>query len=187
MASKGGIGSWLETLAQRLSGRGRGEGSGFPAEWPMVLHIPSLAGGSGDLAKGFSLPESYLREIVAHAREGKPNEVCGLIAGQEGQPVKLYRTTNSDPNPMVRYNVEPTELLGILRELDERHWTLLAIYHSHPASEAYPSATDTDLAFYPEANYVIASLAQEEPVVRAFRIIDRQVHELELDVVQESR
>jgi len=132
------------------------------------------------------LPSSFLREMVAHAREDSPNEVCGLIAGQDGQAVKLYRTTNSDPRPRVRYNVEPLELLNVLREIDEKGWNLMAIYHSHPMSEAYPSATDTSLAFYPEAVYIIVSLMDGAPEVRAFRIVDCQVTEVGLEIGDEE-
>ncbi len=129
------------------------------------------------------LPSSYLRQIVEHAREGKPNEVCGLIAGHDGYPVKLYRTTNNDPMPRVRYNVEPRELLEVLREIEDEGWSLLAIYHSHPESEAYPSGTDVSLSYYPDAVYFITSLRDEQsPVVRAFRIVDRQITELDLVV-----
>ncbi len=133
--------------------------------------------------KDVRLPGSYLREIIDHAREGKPNEVCGLIAGRDGVPVKLYRTTNNDPSPRVRYNVEPLELLKVLREIEDNGWSLMAIYHSHPASEAYPSGTDVNLSYYPEAVYLICSLADDDaPVVRAFRIVDRQITELDLEI-----
>ncbi len=132
------------------------------------------------------LPSSYLRQIVEHAREGKPNEVCGLIAGRDGYPVKIYRTTNNDPMPRVRYNVEPRELLEVLREIEDKGWNLLAIYHSHPESEAYPSGTDVSLSYYPDAVYFITSLSDEQsPVVRAFRIVDRQITELELVIDNE--
>lgn len=104
------------------------------------------------------LPVEFYNEIVAHAREGKPNEVCGLIAGKEGHAVKLWRTTNNDRTPRVRYNVEPLELLHVLREIESNGWTLLAIYHSHPATEAYPSGTDVGLAYYPDTVYIIVSL-----------------------------
>ena len=113
------------------------------------------------------LPARFFDEIVAHATEGQPNEVCGLIAGRDGRAVKMWRTTNSDPSPRIRYNVEPIELLNILREIESSGWTLMSIYHSHPATSAYPSATDIGLAYYPEAVYIITSLAergQAEPV-----------------------
>ncbi len=129
------------------------------------------------------LPEAYLRDILSHAQEGKPNEVCGLIAGHDGHAIKLYRTTNNDPTPRVRYNVDPLELLHALREMERNGWSLMAIYHSHPATEAYPSATDIGLAYYPESVYMIVSLADaESPVARAFRIADGQVREEPLEI-----
>ena len=133
------------------------------------------------------LPEAYLQDILSHAQEGKPNEVCGLIAGRDGRTVKLYRTTNSDPTPRVRYNVDPLELLNALREMERNRWSLMAIYHSHPATEAYPSATDIGLAYYPEAVYVIVSLADaESPVVRSFRITDGHVTEEPLEIEKQD-
>lgn len=133
------------------------------------------------------LPEAYLQDILSHAQEGKPNEVCGLVAGSDGRAIKLYRTTNNDPAPRVRYNVDPLELLNALREMERNHWSLMAIYHSHPATEAYPSATDIGLAYYPEAVYVIVSLADaESPVVRAFRIADGKVFEEPLEIEKQD-
>gem|GEM_PF-6645642 len=76
----------------------------------------------GRKPKEMRLPGGFLREILDHAHEGRPNEICGLIAGQGGQAVKLYRTTNDDPNPRVRFNVEPMELLDALREMEEKGW-----------------------------------------------------------------
>jgi [CysO sulfur-carrier protein]-S-L-cysteine hydrolase len=132
------------------------------------------------------LTGEFRDEIVAHAREGAPNEVCGLIAGRNGRPVSLYRTTNDDPNPRVRYNVKPEELLVILRDIEDNGWQLLAIYHSHPANEAYPSHTDVSLAYYPDAVYIIVSLAgQEPPPMRAFRIVDGKVSEIGLVIEEE--
>jgi cysteine synthase len=133
------------------------------------------------------LPETYFRKIVAHAKEGKPNEVCGLVAGRDDHATKLYRTTNSDPTPRVRYNVDPLELLGALREMERRGWSLMAIYHSHPSSEAYPSATDIGLAYYPDSTYIIVSLVNAEtPETRAFKIIDGKVVAEPLEIVAEE-
>jgi [CysO sulfur-carrier protein]-S-L-cysteine hydrolase len=113
--------------------------------------------------------------------------VCGLIAGRDGRPARLYRTTNNDPNPRVRYNVEPLELLNILRDIEDKGWQLLAIYHSHPANEAYPSHTDVSLAYYPDAVYIIVSLAGEDPPpIKAFRIVDSKVREIDLVIDQEA-
>ena len=127
-----------------------------------------------------SLERRYLDEIVAHAREDAPNECCGIIAGNDAQAVKLFRAANAEASPY-RYSVDPKDLFRIYRECEENGWSFLAIYHSHTASEAYPSPTDVKLAFWPEAYYVLVSLRDtDRPVVRAFRILDGAVSEEEL-------
>jgi proteasome lid subunit RPN8/RPN11 len=127
-----------------------------------------------------TLPEKFIDEMIAHAREEAPNECCGIIAGQDGRAVKLFRAKNSEPSPY-RYNVDPQDLFRIHRECDGNGWEFLAIYHSHTASEAYPSATDVRLAFWPEAYYVLVSLKDpDNPAVRAFRIVEGEVSEEEL-------
>ena len=128
------------------------------------------------------LERSYVDEMIAHAREDEPNECCGIIAGDDGRAVKLYRAVNAEASPY-RYNVDPKDLLRIYRDIDDRGWDVLAIYHSHTGTEAYPSATDVRLAAWPEALYLIVSLAdQANPVLRAFRIQDGAVQEEELEV-----
>lgn len=127
-----------------------------------------------------TLPQEIIDELIAHAREDAPNECCGIIAGLDGRAVKLFRAKNSEASPY-RYNVEPKDLFRIHRECDENGWDFLAIYHSHTASEAYPSPTDIRLAFWPESHYILVSLEHaDEPVVRAFRIVDGEVSEEEL-------
>src|SRR3990172_6300777 len=127
-----------------------------------------------------TLPKKFIAEMIAHAREDAPNECCGIIAGQDGRPVKLFRATNAEASPY-RYSVAPNDLLRIYRECEEEGWDFLAIYHSHTASAAYPSPTDVRLAFWPEAYYVLVSLEDaDDPVVRAFRIQDGAVSEEEL-------
>ena len=127
-----------------------------------------------------ALPKKFIDEMIDHARKEAPNECCGIIAGQDRRAVKLFRAKNSEASPY-RYNVDPQELFRIYRECDEKSWEFLAIYHSHTASEAYPSPTDVRLAFWPDAYYVLVSLQDpEKPVVRAFRIVDGQVSEEEL-------
>lgn len=126
------------------------------------------------------LPREFIDEMIAHGREEAPNECCGIIAGQDGRAVKLFRAKNAEASPY-RYNVDSQDLFRIYRECDENGWEFLAIYHSHTASEAYPSATDLRLAFWPETYYVLVSLMNEDsPAVRAFRIVDGRVSEEEL-------
>ena len=127
-----------------------------------------------------ALPQAFIDEMTAHALEDAPNECCGIIAGQDGRAVKLFRAKNSEASPY-RYNVDPGELFRIHRECDQNGWEFIVIYHSHTASEAYPSATDVRLAFWPETYYVLVSLMdRESPVVRAFRIEDGRVREEEI-------
>jgi proteasome lid subunit RPN8/RPN11 len=127
-----------------------------------------------------SLPQKFIDEMIAHALEDAPDECCGIIAGRDGRAVKLFRTRNAEASPY-RYNVDPKDLFRIHRECDENGWEFLAIYHSHTASEAYPSATDVRLAFWPEAYYVLVSLMdRNRPAVRAFRIEDGRVSEEEI-------
>ncbi|MBI3975779.1 MAG: M67 family metallopeptidase [Armatimonadetes bacterium] len=126
-------------------------------------------------------PEQH-REIVAHAREEFPNECCGLLAGREGQVLRVYRGRNADESPYT-YRLDDRQLFQFLKEMDEAGLDIVGIYHSHTASPAAPSRTDIARAFYPEAVYVIISLAdREHPVVRGFRIVDGAVAEQDVVV-----
>lgn len=128
------------------------------------------------------IDRAHADEIIAHAREDAPNECCGIIAGADGRVARLYRAVNAEASPF-RYNVDPKDLLRIYRDIDDRGWDILAIYHSHTGSEAYPSPTDVRLAAWPEAYYLIVSLRDEaNPVLRAFRIRDEEVEEEPLEV-----
>lgn len=124
-----------------------------------------------------SLERSHYDEIVEHGLRDYPNEACGLIAGKEGIPVKVFAMRNADASP-VTYRLDPKEQLHVFEEMDEEGWELLAIYHTHTHSEAYPSETDRRQAFYPEASYVVVSLEDRDaPVLRSFRIEDDEVTE----------
>ena len=130
-----------------------------------------------------TLEKRYVDEMTAHALEDHPNEACGIIAGKDGRATKLFRAINAEASPY-RYKVDDKDLFRIYRECSENDWDFLAIYHSHTASEAYPSATDVRLAFWPEAYYVLVSTKDESsPVVRAFRIEEGAIREEELAVV----
>jgi [CysO sulfur-carrier protein]-S-L-cysteine hydrolase len=128
------------------------------------------------------ISRDLLDEIVVHAQDEAPNECCGLIAGSDGQAIRVHRARNEFASPM-RFNVHPQDLFRITTEIEGRGEELAAIYHSHPRSEAYPSQTDINLAAnWPDPVWMICSLAGTEPVVRAFRIRDGGVEEVELDV-----
>jgi proteasome lid subunit RPN8/RPN11 len=139
------------------------------------------------------LPKAMVDDMVAQALEELPNEACGIIAGKDGEATKLYRTGNSEASPF-RYTIDPNDLLSASREMDRNDWDVLVIYHSHVASEAYPSPTDVRLAqwpgsdppadLFPGAYYVLVSLKDRDaPVVRAFQISAGEVTEEPLEAV----
>jgi proteasome lid subunit RPN8/RPN11 len=129
----------------------------------------------------FHLPEEMRQAIVEHARRDAPRECCGIIAGRDGLPVRLHPARNiAEGNAL--YEIDPAELIELeFHTMPAAKTELVAIYHSHPVSPAYPSATDIALAFWPDAIYVICSLAApKQPVVRGFRIRDGEVAEVNL-------
>lgn len=121
-------------------------------------------------------------EIVAHARADAPNECCGMIAVGEGRALEVYRAENAAASPL-RYEVDPQDQYRIEMAIDDAGWELGAIYHSHTRSAPYPSQTDINLAFHPDALYLIVGLAADEPELRAFRIRDGHVTDADVDVV----
>ena len=128
------------------------------------------------------LQRAYVDEIIVHAREDAPNECCGIIAGNDGHATQLYRAVNAEASPY-RYNVDPKDLLRIYRDLDDQDWDVLCIYHSHTHTDAYPSPTDVRLAAWPDAYYLIVSLADEaKPDLRAFRITDGEIREEAIEI-----
>jgi [CysO sulfur-carrier protein]-S-L-cysteine hydrolase len=120
-------------------------------------------------------------EMIEHARAEAPNECCGMLGSRDGRVVRLYRAKNAAASPL-RYEIDGADQYRIQMEIDDSDLELGAIYHSHTRTEPYPSQTDINLAFYPEALYVIVGLAGAEPQVRAFSIRDGQVDEADLVV-----
>ncbi|MCU0500213.1 MAG: M67 family metallopeptidase [Anaerolineae bacterium] len=119
-------------------------------------------------------------EIVAHARAGYPEEVCGIISGRDGVAVELHRGRNVSPIPRTTYELDVETLMKQI-EFDDTGLVLAAIYHSHPAGPPIPSSTDIARAFYPDSVYIICSLADPvRPSLRGFRIIDGAVREVVL-------
>ena len=129
-----------------------------------------------------TLDGAFYDEIVAQALRELPNEACGLIAADDGTPVKLFPMTNADASSET-YRLDGKEQLKAFDELDERGWDLWGIYHSHTHSEAYPSETDRKLAFYPDSRYLVLSVADRDaPILRSFFIRDGEVEEEELTI-----
>ncbi|MGA0980279.1 MAG: Mov34/MPN/PAD-1 family protein [Candidatus Nanopelagicales bacterium] len=127
--------------------------------------------------------------MVAHARADHPDEACGVIAGPEGadRPERFIPMVNAARSPTF-YEFDSADLLRLYREMDDRDEEPVVIYHSHTATEAYPSRTDISYASEPGAHYVLVSTrecgAEEGPVeVRSFRIVDGVVTEEPIEIV----
>jgi proteasome lid subunit RPN8/RPN11 len=109
-------------------------------------------------------------QMVAHAIADLPNECCGMIAGVGGTATRVLPATNSEGSPFM-YVMDPREQMRIMDEIEDSGEDLLAIYHSHTRSAAFPSRTDVELAFFPQTLYVIVSIADRDaPDIRAFRL-----------------
>ena len=106
--------------------------------------------------------------MVDHCRGERPNEACGLLATHKERVVKVFRMTNASGSP-VRYSLDAAEQLAAYKKIDKEGWELGGIFHSHTHTEAYPSPTDVREA-HEDVPYVIVSLADESPDIRAFRI-----------------
>jgi proteasome lid subunit RPN8/RPN11 len=127
------------------------------------------------------ISHALLDEVIAHARAEAPNECVGVISGRDDVALRVIAATNAARSPL-RYELEPRELLRIHEAVDESGDDLAAIYHSHTRSDPVPSQTDINLAFYPDALYVIVGLKSGEADVRAWRIVDGDVSEAALEV-----
>ena len=118
----------------------------------------------------------YADKIISHAMAEDPNECCGILAGSGDDVSHLYRITNEVRSP-VRYQMDPQEQLNAMLDSERNGWELLAFYHSHTHSAAYPSATDVRMALqsgWLDIYYVLVSLEdRDDPQIRAFHIDER--------------
>jgi [CysO sulfur-carrier protein]-S-L-cysteine hydrolase len=127
------------------------------------------------------ISRQLLDEVIAHAREDAPNECCGMIASSDGEAVAVHRARNTAASPF-KYEMDGMEQYRIQTAIEDAGLELGAIYHSHTRSAPEPSQTDINLAFYPEALYVIVGLKSPQPDVRAWRIAEGQVSEAVLEI-----
>ena len=124
--------------------------------------------------------------ILAHARRDHPDEACGIVAGPvgSGRAERVVEMTNA-ARSMTQYEFEPAEQLRVYREMDDRDEEAVVVYHSHTATEAYPSRTDVRYASQPDAHYVLVSTRDPETAeLRSYRIVDGVVTEEEVRVSQ---
>jgi proteasome lid subunit RPN8/RPN11 len=141
-----------------------------------------------------SLPAGIVQDLIDQARAEYPNESCGVVIGDRpaadgGRPLRWEPCRNKAASPY-RYEIHPDDLLRLTIATDDAGEAFWGIVHSHTHTPARPSPTDVGLALYPEALYILVSLAESEadaagmPSVRAWRIVDDAVHEVELLVDQ---
>jgi [CysO sulfur-carrier protein]-S-L-cysteine hydrolase len=126
-------------------------------------------------------------KILAHARADHPDEACGIIAGPAGcdRPERFVPMLNAERSPTF-YRFDSLEQLKVWREMDERNEEPVVIYHSHTATEAFPSRTDISYAMEPDAHYVLVSTRDpDQDEFRSFRIANGNVTEEEVTVVPE--
>ncbi len=140
-----------------------------------------------------ALPATIADAIADHARAEYPNEACGVILGSAaaadgGVPLRFVPTRNAAASPY-RYEIDSADLLRLTLEADDREEVFWGIVHSHVRSSARPSPTDIGLAFYPDALYILVSLAEDDvggvtgrPGIRAWRILDGRVFEVRLEL-----
>jgi [CysO sulfur-carrier protein]-S-L-cysteine hydrolase len=132
-----------------------------------------------------TIEQALVDKIVAHARADHPDEACGVVAGACGsdRPQRFIPMENAERSPTF-YRFDSMEQLRVWREMDDQDEEPVVIYHSHTATEAYPSRTDISYASEPDAHYVLVSTREpEDAEFRSYRIVDGVVTEEEVRVV----
>lgn len=128
-----------------------------------------------------TIKKEFLEKIILHAKKELPNECCGILAGKNGTVKKVYDMKNIEKTPL-RFFAEPKQQFVVMKQIWKQGLDMVGIYHSHPDIDAYPSAHDVRTAFYPDVLYVIASLKNTQPIVRAFRIVDSKITEEKIEI-----
>jgi len=133
------------------------------------------------LARHMRIPQALVDEMFAHAREDLPNECCGMVAGRDGEATEVIRVENAAASPL-RYEMEPKAQYEAWKSIEDDGRDLLAIYHSHTKSAAYPSQTDVNQAVaWPDQVYVIVSLADPDaPDVKGYFLRDLRIADAEI-------
>ena len=116
------------------------------------------------------ISQALVDEVIAHCRSRYPKEACGILVGRREIIEQVYTMTNTEDSP-IGYAMDPKEQLRVEKTMRQHGQRMLAIFHSHTASEAYPSSVDVSLAISPEISYVLVSLKrQEQPDFKSYRI-----------------
>jgi len=133
-----------------------------------------------------TIPRDLYEKIVAHARKDHPDEACGVLAGPAGsdRPERFIPMENAERSPTF-YRFDSHEQFRVWREMDDHDEEPVVIYHSHTATEAYPSRTDISYASEPNAHYVLVSTRDDDQAeFRSYRILDGEVTEEPVSIVE---
>lgn len=116
------------------------------------------------------IPQAIHDDMIAHAREGFPLEVCGILGGTGESVSTIYRMTNTDASNE-HFMMDPREQFAVIKDLRAKGLVMMAIYHSHPETPARPSEEDIKLALTPDVSYLIISLADAAvPDIKSYKI-----------------
>ncbi|MHC4962195.1 MAG: M67 family metallopeptidase [Planctomycetota bacterium] len=133
-----------------------------------------------------SIPIAIYEQILQQARDEKPIECCGMLAGRNGRVKKFYPMTNSDQS-IYHYMMVPQEQFRVVKDIRLSGLKMLAIYHSHPETPARLSNEDVRLALTPDVVYVIISLQKKEPIIKGFLINDHNIKEVPIKIEVDER
>lgn len=125
------------------------------------------------------ISQKLLDEVISYCKDALPNEACGILAGRNNEIIKIYKMTNIENSP-ISYFMDSREQFKAMKDMRENDLSMIAIFHSHPSSPAYPSKKDMELAFYEDSIYLIVSLVEREPAVKAFLIKEGRVKKAEV-------
>jgi len=126
------------------------------------------------------LKKELFEQILRHCKKEFPNEACGILAGNKEDVTKIYEMANAESSPE-SFFMDAKEQLKVMKDIRNSGLDLVGIYHSHVASVAYPSSKDLELAFYPDASYVILTLKDKNnPGIRSFKINEGKISEEEV-------
>ena len=127
-----------------------------------------------------SLSRRCYDEVTAHCQQHYPKEACGILAGQGETVAQVYPMRNVEDSP-IGYSMDPKEQLLVEKQMRQRQQRLLGIYHSHTATDAYPSPVDVRLAISPDISYVLVSLKDRaKPVMHSYRILETAIQQEDL-------
>jgi proteasome lid subunit RPN8/RPN11 len=129
------------------------------------------------------ISQALVDEMIAHAREDLPDECCGMVAGRDGEATRVIRVENAAASPL-RYEMDPKGQYDAWKAIEDAGEELLAIYHSHTKSAAYPSQTDVNQAVaWPDPVYVIVSLADPDaPDVKGYLLRELRIADAEIAI-----